>query len=187
MMQAVLVDGAIITNFNFKADLFNIFFVSRCSPLKNVNDLQNFEYKTDKRLNKISFNEGAIFTVIKSLNPNKAIKICGRFIAFPSKLIFKSVLCDGIFPDFPKKSNIVPIHKKENKNLLQYFRTIRLLPVFSKFFERNSLFFHFANNKLCTECQSGLLPGDSCISQLLSIIHAIHSVAFDGNPTVDFS
>ena len=32
--------------------------------------------------------------------------------------------------------------------------------------------------------QSGFLPGDSCIAQLLSIIHEIQS-AFDNNPTVD--
>ena len=32
--------------------------------------------------------------------------------------------------------------------------------------------------------QSGLLPGDSCIAQLLSIIHEIQT-AFDSSPTVD--
>ena len=32
--------------------------------------------------------------------------------------------------------------------------------------------------------QSGFLPGDSCIAQLLSITHEIQS-AFDDNPTVN--
>ena len=32
--------------------------------------------------------------------------------------------------------------------------------------------------------QSGFIPGDSCIAQLLSIIHEIH-IAFDNNPTID--
>ena len=35
-----------------------------------------------------------------------------------------------------------------------------------------------------TSSQSGFLPGDSCIGQLLSIIHEIQT-AFDNNPTVD--
>ena len=48
----------------------------------------------------------------------------------------------------------------------------------------NSLFNHFQSNKLFTSSQSGFLPGDSRIDQLLSIIHEIQT-AFDNNPTVD--
>ena len=48
----------------------------------------------------------------------------------------------------------------------------------------NSLFNYFLSNKLFTPSQSGFLPGDSCIAQLLSIIHEIQT-AFDENPTVD--
>ena len=54
-------------------------------------------------------------------------------------------------------------------------------------FERviyNSLFNYFQSNRLFTPSQSGFLPGDSCITQLLSIIHEIQT-AFDENPTVD--
>ena len=54
-------------------------------------------------------------------------------------------------------------------------------------FERiiyNSLFNYFQSNRLFTSSQSGFLPGDSCIAQLLSIIHEIQT-AFDENPTVD--
>ena len=54
-------------------------------------------------------------------------------------------------------------------------------------FERviyNSLFNYFQSNRLFTPSRSGFLPGDSCITQLLSIIHEIQT-AFDENPTVD--
>ena len=54
-------------------------------------------------------------------------------------------------------------------------------------FERviyNSLFSYFQSNRLSTPSQSGFLLGDSCIAQLLSIIHEIQT-AFDENPTVD--
>ena len=59
--------------------------------------------------------------------------------------------------------------------------------MFGKMFERviyNSLFNYFQSNRLFTPSQSGFLPGDSCIAQLLSIIHEIQT-AFDENPTVD--
>ena len=45
------------------------------------------------------------------------------------------------------------------------------------------MFNHFLSNKLFTPSQSGFLPEDSCIAQLLSIIHEIQT-AFDNNPTV---
>ena len=54
-------------------------------------------------------------------------------------------------------------------------------------FERvisHSLFNYFQSNRLFTPSQSGFLPGDSCIVQLLSIIHEIQT-AFDENTTVD--
>ena len=54
-------------------------------------------------------------------------------------------------------------------------------------FERliyNSLFNYFQSNRHYTPSQSGFLPGDSFIAQLLSIIHEIQT-ALDENPTVD--
>ena len=70
--------------------------------------------------------------------------------------------------------------------LVKNYRPISLLPVFAKMFERviyNSLFNYFLSNRLFTPFQSGFLPGDSCIAQLLSI-HEIQT-AFHENPTVD--
>ena len=46
------------------------------------------------------------------------------------------------------------------------------------------LFNYFHKNESYTKCQSGFLPGESCISQLLSIVHDINS-SFDWNPTQD--
>ena len=42
----------------------------------------------------------------------------------------------------------------------------------------------FHENELFTRCQSGFLPSDSCVSQLLSIVHDIIS-SFDCDPTQD--
>ena len=39
-------------------------------------------------------------------------------------------------------------------------------------------------NKLFTECQSGFIPGDSCVAQLLSIKREIYK-SFDCNPPAD--
>ena len=46
------------------------------------------------------------------------------------------------------------------------------------------LFNYFHKTELFTQCQSGFLPGDSGISQLLSIVHDVNS-SFDCDPTQD--
>ena len=137
-----------------------------------------------------------IISIIKSLNSNKAhgydnlsirmIKICEESISLPLKIIFETSLKHGVFPEIWKNANVVPSHKKDDKTLIKNYRPISLLPIFSKIFERmiyNSLLNYFLSNKLSTPSQSGFLPGDSCIAQLLSIIHEIQT-SFDENPTV---
>ena len=112
------------------------------------------------------------------------IKICGESITVPLKIIFEQSLKEKKFPELWKKANIVTVHKKEDKNLIKNYRPVSLLPIFSKVYERviyNALFNYFKDNKLFTYSQSGFLPGDSCIAQLLSIIHEIQT-AFDNNP-----
>ena len=45
------------------------------------------------------------------------------------------MLQEGDFPDDWKKSNVVPIHKRDAKNFITDYRSISLLPIFSKVFE----------------------------------------------------
>ena len=115
------------------------------------------------------------------------IKICSQSLTLPIKIIFEHSIKKGKFPEIWKKANVVPVHKREDKMLVKNYRPISLLPIFGKMFERviyNSLFNYFQSNRLFTPSQSDFLPGDSCIAQLLSVIHEIQ-IAFDENPTVD--
>ena len=86
-----------------------------------------------------------------------------------------------------EKGNIVPVHKKELKSLAKNYRPVSLLPICGKIFEKliyNSLFEHLKVNNLLVKSQSGFLPGDSCISQLLCISHEIYK-SFDCNPSLE--
>ena len=72
---------------------------------------------------------------------------------------------------------------------LKNFRQIRLLPIFGKIDERiifKELFNHFHQNQRFAKCQSGFFPCDSCILQLLPIVHEINS-SFDCDPTIGVS
>ena len=63
-------------------------------------------------------------------------QLCGKVFVEPLRSLFLSFLEEGIYLDHWKKSNVVPIHKKESKNLIENYRPICILPVFSKVFEK---------------------------------------------------
>ena len=79
------------------------------------------------------------------------IKMCDESIVFPLKLIFESALKFGVYPDKWKKANVIPVHKKERKNLLMNYRPISLLPLCGKIFEKciyNSLYGYLQSNDI---------------------------------------
>ena len=141
--------------------MFNNYFASQCTSIKSGSKLPNFSYKTEKILTSFDIKDDDILQIIKNLNVDKAhgwgqlsirkIKTCGDSITFPLKLIFKSMINEGVFADDWKKSDVVPVNIKESKYRIKSYRTISLLPIFSKIFERlvfNTLFNTLLQNKL---------------------------------------
>ena len=160
---------------------------------KNSNLPSVLSKKTYKLLSTIHFTSVNILKIIKNLDPNKAhghdmisirmIKICDASICKPLELIFRSCLENGKFPTEWKKVNVVPAHKKGDKQNLKNYRPISLLPVAGKIFQRilySNMYEFFTENSLISPKQSGFKPGDSCISQLLSITHEIYKSFDDG-------
>ena len=127
---------------------------------------------------------------MKNLDSNKAhgheeisirmLKTCGSSVCRSLQSIYKSCLDRGKFSQEGKKANVVPVHKKNDKQLVKNYRPISLLPICGKIFKRilyNSLFNFLNQNDLISPAQSGFKPSDSCINQLLSITHEIcHSM-----------
>ena len=146
---------------------------------------------TGNRLSSVRFSQDDIAKIIQNLDPNKAhghdnmsirmLKICGSSIYKPLEVIFKQCIETGFFPSEWKKANIVPIHKKGDKQTLENYRLVSLLPICGKILERlmfNEMFNFSIENKLISSNQSDFKPGDSCINQLLSITHEIYK-SFD--------
>ena len=186
LIPPILHDGNFITDTLKKADLFNNYFANQCTPIINDSQLPPFSYRTNSRISVININSKMILDIISSLNPAKShgcdgisikmIHICRHQIILPLKLIFESCVSSGVYPDLWKMSNVCPVHKKESKSLLNNYRPISLLPIFSKMFEKiiyDSLYSYVIANKLLNPCQSGFQKGDSCVSQLLKITHDI--------------
>ena len=73
--------------------------------------------------------------------------------------------------------------EKGNKQSLKNYRTIALLPIIRKMFERiiyNNIFEYLTTNKLISDNQSGFKIGDSCLNQLLSITYKIYHLLDNG-------
>ena len=143
---------------------------------------------TDNSLYSVRFSTEDILQITNNLDSNKAhghdeissirmLKTCDSSVWRPLQIIYKSCLDKGKFPQDWKKANIVPGHKKNDKQLVKNYRLISLLSICGKNFERilyNFLFNFLNQNHFIFSVQSGFNPGDSCINQLLSITHEIY-------------
>ena len=143
-------------------------------------------------MSSITFNCNDIATIIRSLDPNKAhgydmtsicmSKICDKSICKSLELIFQTCIKRRKFPNEWKMANVVPVHKKSDKQILKNYRPVSLLPICGKVFERliyNSLFEYFIENDLISPSQSGFKTVDSCKNQLISITHEIYQSFVD--------
>ena len=91
------------------------------------------------------------------------LKLCYKSIVKPLSIIFNNCKLNKTFPNFQKKPNVVPIHKKGETDLIKNYHPISLLSIFGKIFERlifDSLFKYIDENELLNPNQSGFHPFD---------------------------
>ena len=93
------VDSSFISHYCKKANLFNNFFVSICTPINNNSVLTPLLYKTNTKINSFRATNKDILSIIKSLDSRKShgydnisikmIKICSESVTIPLKIILK--------------------------------------------------------------------------------------------------
>ena len=193
IIPPLLINDNFVTDTQTKANIFNKFFAEQCTPLRNSSSLPvNQMFLTRSRLNSINFNEEEMLKIVRALNIHKAhghddisirmIKICDKSLLKPLIILFENSTKSSCYPDIWKRSNIIPVHKKNDKQLVNNYRPISLLPIFGKIFEKiifNKIYNFLLEGNLLNPNQSGFRSSDSCINQLLAITHEI----FDCNPS----
>jgi hypothetical protein len=88
----------------------------------------------------------------------------------------------GVYPDILKKSIIVPVYKKGDRNDPSNFRPIALTPIFSKVFEYvviEQLNSYLTNKNLIDKCQYGFRPGTGTIDAVENVVRRIYD-GFEG-------
>ena len=96
------------------------------------------------------------------------------------------------FPKRWKQANIVPIFKKGDKKAPENYRSVSLLPLFGKVFEKvvyDELMRHVS--PVLSDAQHGFLPRRSCVTNLATYLHHAWTSMSDGCQTdavyTDFS
>ena len=64
------------------------------------------------------------------------LKSCGKSICRPLELIFNECILNLFSTSKWKNGNVVPIYKKNDRQCLEKYRTVSLIPICSKILER---------------------------------------------------
>ena len=101
--------------------------------------------------------------------------------------IFKASLEEAVFLEKLKIAKVIPVFKKDDKENVENYRPIFILPVFSKVLERimyNCLYEYFMNNNLLHENQFGFRINNSTEHAILHFTHNIAQNFYDGRFTL---
>ena len=191
MIPPFLENGLFVTDFAEKTQIFNDYFLLQGTTIDTGNEIPQETPVTTTLISDFVISDEKILNIIRLLNPNKAhgwdeisvmmIKLSDDALVLPLKTVFTNCLRSGLFPEIWKYANVVPVHKKNEKNAKGNYRPISLLPIFGKILEKltyDSLYSHLESHDLLNPNQSGFRPGDSTINQLLLITHTVFK-AFD--------
>ena len=148
----------------------------------------NIDFTNDSTFD-IDLSDSRIKPLLDNLDINKAqgpdavsgavLKNCSKTLAYPLSILFDLSYNTGYIPQEWKLANVVPVHKKDDKNKVTNYRPISLTSLVMKVFER-ILYDELLTrtiDKIDTR-QHGFLRNRSCNSSLLlfteSIVRSLH-------------
>ena len=166
--------------------MFNQYFYNQFSGPSCYDT--NIDFTNDSTFD-IDLSDSRIKPLLDNLDINKAqgpdaisgavLKNCSKTLAYPLSILFYLSYNTGYIPQEWKLANVVPVHKKDDKNKVTNYRPISLTSLVMKVFER------ILYDELLTRtidkidtCQHGFLRNRSCNSYLLlfteSIVRSLH-------------
>ena len=182
-MSSIKVDGNLKTDKNTIAEGFNHFFTSivktisdklsqrssKISCQRPQSPLQNTEATfTNENFELSLVRPNVVYNLLRKLTVNKATgldNIPARLLKDGAPVISECLthiinlpFSSGVVPDNWKTSRVVPLSKFGNREEMDKYRPISILPVISKITEKvvyHRLFSYFNSNNLLSSCQSG--------------------------------
>ena len=169
-----------------KAELFNLYFSYIFQPQKQHEGTTEDSclFPPGSEISDITLSLNEVGNCLDSLDTTKAsgpdripprlLKECSQQIAPSLCALFNHSLELSRLPTERKSADVTPIHKKDQKEPVEDYRPISLLPIVSKVMERcvcNRLYDRV--KLLINKVQHGFLRNRSCVTQLLSVLHTI--------------
>ena len=97
---------------------------------------------------------------------------CASELSYPLSNPFNLSFSTSKVPKIWKEANVTPVFKKDDPTDCKNYRPISLLSAVGKVMEKivhKHVFNFFKDNNVITSLQSGFVPGDSTVNQLLDI------------------
>ena len=171
-------EGRSATSDDQKAHLLNTCF---CSKFTQPSDpTEPFPQCNDSAigtLNSLEVSPFRVSAILSSLDRTKScgadglssmvLLQCADALAIPLTKLFTKCISSGKYPQKWKEANIIPIHKKGRTDLALNYRSVSLLPIVSKVFEK-ILLDGFVNHirPIIADAQHGFVSNRSCITNL---------------------
>ena len=139
---------------------FNSFLTKQCSLIETGTELPAEYLLSHHRLESVNLDPTKIVSIICAFDVSKPqewdnvsvrmVKVCDECLVKPLFNIFQFSLETGDFPSNWKGGNIAPVHKKGNKELINSYRLLSLLPIFNKIYESVSMIHFLTTLRLMT-------------------------------------
>lgn len=176
-----------------KADLLNAYFSKQSSVDDSNTQLPAVDNNIETLLSSIHIDPQDVLDVLKNLNVSKSsgpdsispklLREGANELALPLCTLFNLSLQNSHYPSDWKKANVTPVFKKSNPSLPNNYRPISLLSCVGKVMERcvfKYLFNYLISQNVLTHLQSGFIPGDSTVNQLVSLYDEFCKALDDG-------
>ncbi|MES9992730.1 MAG: reverse transcriptase family protein, partial [Candidatus Thiodiazotropha sp.] len=185
--------GNIFSDAKEKAELLNDFFCEQNTINETNASLPNINTSNPNTLDSITLSPSEVEFFLKSLKIGKAagpdginnrlLKELAHPLSYPLCDLFNYSLSSGTFPAMWKQANITPIYKKDDASDPSNYRPISLLSTIGKVLEKlvhKYIFNFFRDNAIITTLQSGFVPGDSTVNQLIDIYNTFCKALDEG-------
>ena len=163
-----------------KANLLNRTFASKFSS-PTATHIPPSAFTTNDTMSGFTVSEECVRSLLQQLVVSKAcgpdglsariLRECADELAFPLCKLFKKSLRHGIFPEQWAEANIVPIFKKGSRKDPSNYRSVSLLPLVAKVFEKiiTDQLYQYVSPHLCPQ-QHGFIRNKSCATNLACFV-----------------
>ena len=198
-----VVDGRRVTCRRIIANKFNEYFTSLACNLNEqvlsndalcINPLQSFVQYMSRSVDSSIYLEDTypeeINEIIMGFKNGKASDIPIVVLKRPAHLIsttlarlYNNCMQSGTFPSVFKTGKVIPIYKKNNKECLENYRPVSILPIFGKIFEKiiyKRLYAFFTSKGILQDEQFGFRKGHSTTHALHKSVDSITRTLANG-------